>query len=777
MSFRKIEILISVVIFFAFSLVTTGNNLNNIKFLSAESISDSLEAIDNHITIANRLATIDEEISLAAVKKARFLSENVKNLNYVAICDHIEGNILVTNGKAKEGIVKLKRALSFFESVGDETRSNNILLDIGKAYQTDNSHDKALVYFNSALSNFKNPVDSIGILKSRYLIGKSYAFQNNIKESISYYLSSLHVAELISNIEYQLKNKIQLTYNYEEFDSLQTTVSDLSNIISICKEIENLELELEAQKALVDYHSRNGNSKLAVAEMSRVIDLYEKITNQRFVEAEKLMSEISVINTPENKNDNSTVIFIIALVVLLSPLIYLFQKNRKNKAEHKLRIERCQAEIEAFKANLTDLDEKTRQISKERLSEIENEISKNRLLKTAITNSQHSLNNVNSLKDKFLSKISHEIRTPLSGILGFAEILENQLALEEENDLFDYAKSITDSGLSLVNLLNNLLDISRLNSNSVKLEISKQELPLLIQPVIDKYSAEAKLKGLKLIFETNDIPDIYTDNALLSKVISLVLSNAVKFTEKGYIKISTKVLEKGDVVIITIKDTGIGIDEIYMDQVFEPYRQESLGYSTSYQGAGLGLPLAKKMTTRLGGKIKLESEISIGTTVTISIPIGVSNEVPSEKTHKIDGSKDFVNDKISVPWNTLKILVVEDDNMNQLLYTKILKTSKQLEIAKDGKQALDLIEEATKTDIFDIVLMDINLPSPWTGITLMQEIRRRWPEYINVPFIAQTAYAISGNRSQMLEVGFDEYINKPILKSGLISVFNAALSK
>ena len=278
------------------------------------------------------------------------------------------------------------------------------------------------------------------------------------------------------------------------------------------------------------------------------------------------------------------------------------------------------------------------------------------------------------------------------------------------------------------------------------------------------------MKGLKLIYDSQSIKDIQTDSQIFTKILSLIISNSIKFTEKGFIKISHSYDEDKKMITIYIKDTGIGIDKVYIDQVFEPYRQESLGYSTSYQGAGLGLPLAKKMTNKLDGEINIESEKGSGTTIILNFPIEQSNIEESITPKAI--LQEPVPVKEAMPWSTKSVLVVEDDNMNQILYRKLLKTARHLDVAKDGKMALALIEKNINDSNYELVLMDINLPKPWDGISLMKKIRGDWPVYNDIPFIAQTAYAITGNRASMLDEGFDEYITKPILKSALINAIS-----
>ena len=165
--------------------------------------------------------------------------------------------------------------------------------------------------------------------------------------------------------------------------------------------------------------------------------------------------------------------------------------------------------------------------------------------------------------------------------------------------MYDFARNITDSGQSLVALLNNILDISKLNSDDFELTLDYLNPAALTNEVVENHKKDAEIKGLKIINDFNKCPKIYTDNVVFTKIVSSIVDNSIKFTEKGFIKVTVDHDKEKNSIVVIIKDTGTGIDKVYLDQVFEPYRQESLGYSTSYQGAGLGLPLAKKMTTKL----------------------------------------------------------------------------------------------------------------------------------------------------------------------------------
>ncbi|MFK5856351.1 MAG: ATP-binding protein, partial [Bacteroidota bacterium] len=548
----------------------------------------------------------------------------------------------------------------------------------------------------------------------------------------------------------------------------------LSKALKIAKQQQFADLIGDAYLTLSKYYSVSSNQTDASHQLKLYISYSDSINTVKTIELQNIIINLSNLETDTKDNNYSNLWYWLLIAALLLGIIFLINKiiNQKSIFDNQMYI--ITTELDAYKESSNDLDEIVKQKTTEKIAEIKNEISKNKNITTALNDSLNNLNNVNNLKDIFLSKISHEIRTPLSGILGFSEILEHELALLEDPSLYEFANSISQSGQSLVLLLNNILDISRLDSNNMVVDFKQHNTKELIQTIVDSHFPEASSKGIKLIYAHNDIPDIYTDNQLFAKIISLILNNAIKFTEKGFIKLSHFHDDVVDNIVVLIKDTGIGIDKVYIDQVFEPFRQESLGYSTSYQGAGLGLPLAKKMSLILNGDIKIESEKGSGTTITLSFPAFSAN---IENIDVVDKQESIIiHTQNKFPWDELSVLVVEDDNMNQILYRKLLKTSRYLEIAKDGKSALAIIEKQISNNNFQLVLMDINLPEPWDGISLMKEIRNKWPDYKKIPFIAQTAYAISGNRESMLEEGFDEYITKPIIKSALIETINKVIS-
>ena len=434
---------------------------------------------------------------------------------------------------------------------------------------------------------------------------------------------------------------------------------------------------------------------------------------------------------------------------------------------YRLRIKRLQQEILRLKkeqlANAAKLEEEV----KKRTEQYETELTERQRMDAELKKALKKAEEAIFLKNAFLANISHEIRTPLNGIIGFASLLETELSTREDAELFEYANGITQSSERLLRLLNNLIDISRVEAHDLEVIIESYDLASMVNDTAELFRFKANEKGLRFNIFHQAAPPCLADPANFPRILSEVLDNALKYTEKGFININTGYKPESEEVFVRVKDTGVGIDATYLPNIFEPFRQESFGFSRAYEGAGLGLPLSQRIIELMNGRIEVESEKGRGTTVTLFLK---ANPIPES----IQKNKEFVSpvsvsSSIQLNPEDFKILVVEDDRMNRMVLKKMLQSFHHLVFAADGEEALKLVDEAQRRkEIYNVVLMDINLPVPWDGIRLMKKIKDEYPEYHRTAFIAQTAYAMSGDRERFLEEGFDDYISKPIAKNILL---------
>lgn len=376
----------------------------------------------------------------------------------------------------------------------------------------------------------------------------------------------------------------------------------------------------------------------------------------------------------------------------------------------------------------------------------------------------------NEMKTIFLQNMSHELRTPLNAIIGFSDIIDEQ---SSRSEILSYAKTINSSGNHLLNIVEDLFDITHIESGELKIVKKDFELNMLLSKVKEIMKKEqAKINKDHLTLNLK-IPEpeqqimMYTDASKLIQILINLLKNAFKFTNEGYIDYGYKIetLKGKSVVKFFVEDSGIGIENKNKEFIFDVFSQIEGATTKSYGGAGLGLAISKKLTGLLGGQMWLESVPGKGSTFYFTIPY--SDITNSDKYSE--------NDSDSLRQNPIKemaslkktVLIVEDiDESYEFLRIIMDKMGICTIWAKNGEEA---VEVCRKNKEINLVLMDINLPL-MNGYEATQKIKAFNPD---LPIIAQTAYAISGDKEKSIQVGCDDYISKPIK----IEVLKAKIGK
>ena len=358
-------------------------------------------------------------------------------------------------------------------------------------------------------------------------------------------------------------------------------------------------------------------------------------------------------------------------------------------------------------------------------------------------------------KSRFISSMSHDIRTPMNAIMGYTAIA---LTKEPNPDVKDCLKKINNSANHLLTLINDVLEISRIESGKMTANPTRTNLPAMLDEVVD--IAQGFIANRKLELKVNRakvaVPDVLVDEIRVREVLINVLGNAVKYTKDGgTITFSTE-MRKGNtssdiVVIFTIADTGIGMSKDFQAHMFDDFAQENTDARTQYNGTGLGLAISKKYVDLLGGTITVDSEKNIGTTFTIEIPMTLT-------TTKSLNSEVPANSDIS----GLHILLVEDNELNAEIAQTLLETAgAKTTVAHNGEQALEVFQNhAPKT--FDAVLMDVMMPV-MDGLTATRAIRNLdRPDAKTIPIIAMTANAFAEDAEKCISAGMNAHIAKPI---------------
>jgi PAS domain S-box-containing protein len=365
------------------------------------------------------------------------------------------------------------------------------------------------------------------------------------------------------------------------------------------------------------------------------------------------------------------------------------------------------------------------------------------------------------MKSAFLANMSHEIRTPINGILGFSELLKEPGLTGERQQ--EYIRIIEKSGARMLNIINEIVDISKIEANLMKVDITSVNINDKIEFIYDFFKPMVEEKGMQISFK-NTLPAneaiIRTDNEKIYSIITNLVKNSIKYSEVGTIELGY--FRKGEALEFYVKDTGIGIPEDRQSAIFERFIQADITNSMARQGAGLGLAIAKAYVEMLGGKIWVESEEGIGSTFCFTLPYDAV-QVEKKKIKKNVLEKDVENHR-DLKVSGLKILIAEDDEISEMIISIIIKKyGKEILKARNGKEAVDIIRN--NSDI-DLIMMDIQMPV-MNGYEATRQIRT----FNNkVVIIAQTAFALSSDREKSIVAGCNDHITKPINKNELLSL-------
>ncbi|WP_375501089.1 ATP-binding protein [uncultured Nostoc sp.] len=383
-------------------------------------------------------------------------------------------------------------------------------------------------------------------------------------------------------------------------------------------------------------------------------------------------------------------------------------------------------------------------------------------------------------KQEFLAMISHEVRTPIASVIGMASLLlYTELADEQQ----EFVETIYNSGNSLLKIINDFLDFSKIQSGNLELEEEAFGLRNCINEALYMLGPTAREKGLKLTFlDTPELPNtIVGDITRLRQVLINLLSNAIKFTETGSIEVSVITRKNSDInhsstanteeIQFSVKDTGIGIPRDRLERLFKVFSQVDSSITRQYGGTGLGLAICKQLCELMGGRIWVESELSVGSTFYFTIAASVIPEesgVKSQELFLLSARKSYpVSSYQSLDPHKLRILLTEDNLVNQKIALKQLQSlGYSADVAGNGKEALQLLEKIP----YDLILMDCQMPV-LDGLETTKEIHR-WPKSSFVSgrrpvVIAMTANAMKEDQQMCLDAGMDDYLSKPVIKEKL----------
>jgi len=644
--------------------------------------------------------------------------QQIGHLEKGIVCFRKLGLIQFGIGNYKDSLESELAALKMAKEHQEQDAAAEIHNRIGEILKILGDFIASIEHHTAALQIFESNKDLSNISISCYLIGNCFNWANELDEAYNFLNRSLTIAEDIENKKLQVKPTGSLAILYtklREYDKAHDYFLRSIELVNV-----------------------TGNNLLKADLLKNMGNLY--------YEQDKLDEAIQILNESVELIDKENV---------KEPLIHTYKllaATYEKKGE-------IRESLTYYKKYISLSDEQSnKEISLK---------SKGLQLKydfEGLQKEKDIAEKTVELKDKFIANLSHEIRTPLNGVLGMANLLSDTKPTPEQ---LEYINTIKLSANNLITIINDLLDFSKIQDGVVKIENREFDVHELLSNIVQLFKVKADEKNIELncSFDKNLPKIIIGDASRLNQIILNIVSNAIKFTESGKIKIESKITSHQNLdakILFTISDTGIGIDQKELESIFESFTQIKGKSDKLYSGTGLGLSIAKQLTELQNGVISVSSKPGSGSTFKIEIPFRLLEPILKEDITTTDSS--FTPRDLS----DINVLLVEDNKVNQFLAKKILcKMGFKVDVASSGQEALDYFSKGMSCDV---ILMDVQMPE-MNGYELTGYIREfKNGQLSNIPIVALTAYASSNEKDKAAQAGMNEYLTKPYSPDELLSV-------
>ncbi|MGL2963750.1 ATP-binding protein [Flavobacterium sp. RSB2_4_14] len=646
-----------------------------------------------------------------------------KNPKKIAHSYSMLGEIYIELKKYDYAIDVFKKSIVIYNTLEYSPEQAYTYYNIGICYMEKYNFKIAELYFNKAFAIFntlkiQSAIDMLNLQKAIIYKQKGKKkLANDIFLELISKNDTANLNNILSEAYYQIGISENENYRYN------LSINYLNRALKA--NLKNLDQKAKIALALSDSYEKNGNINKSLFYLKKhmqlndsiLYDIHTKIgiNDVNSFKNSETLKQIEQLDKEKKSQEKAQIfsklvnILAISLVIILTILSIILYKNNviRSRSNELLREKNFELQIAKDKA------EKASQARAE-----------------------------------FLSTVSHELRTPLNAINGITHLL-----LEEnpKKNQLNYLNSLKFSGHYLLTFINEILEINRIDSNKIEIEYIDFNLKKLLLDIQNSMHEIATINNNKFSIEIDDkIPEILQgDPTKLSQIFINLINNALKFTKNGEVKVIAKLLETGDdfsKINFAVEDTGIGIPKEKQETIFESFSQGSIEINRKYGGTGLGLTIVKKLIDLLGGEITLKSEVNVGTTFYFELNLRHGNEVI-----KVEKPKYYSDEMLLGK----KILVVEDNKINQMVTKKMLE--KKGMICKIIDTGEDSIEILSKENDFDLVLMDVHLPGI-NGTVATEQIRKF--DTLK-PIIALTAISLNENRETLLSFGITDVITKP----------------
>ena len=672
------------------------------------------------------------------------------------------GEIEKKTGKIPEAMKSYEEALAIFEKLEAKSDIANGVFNLGDAHMQLGEYDKALTYFNRALKLDEEINSDWGKAFDYEAIGKVYGRQKKYAQSLEYHQKALELRQKLGQLYELSMSHTQIGKAYLGLENYKEAENNILKAIEVSKQIGAAPQLQDNYGLLSQIYENTGDYPEALAFKNRFVTIKDSLFNEakskqieelqvRF-DTEKKQDAIAALQKDAQINDlklnqqktlrNVVIGIALAILALLGYAFYRYRHNQRVKLANE---EKQRAIIE---------ERKRTEIEKQRVSELQK---------------------IDKLKDEFLANTSHELRTPLVGIIGLTESLKDGVAGKLPKSAFENLDIIANSGKRLSHLVNDILDFSKLKNKDLELSLGPVDVHAISSIVLRLSTPLVSDKKLRLINSiSKEAPLVEADENRLQQILYNLVGNAIKFTHKGYITLTTE--NKGDLLFISIADTGIGIPEDKLEVIFNSFEQADGSTQREYGGTGLGLSVTKQLVELHGGTISATSEKGKGSIFSFSLPISKKQRADLKKedyvpkdlvTNVIENNVSYIPEKMEKKINdeAPRILIVDDEPVNRrVLENHLTVAGYEVTEVSTGKGALDSIEQGP---LFDLVLLDIMMPEI-SGYEVCEKIREKHATS-ELPIILLTAKNTVGDLVMGFNSGANDYLTKPFSKNELLS--------
>lgn len=690
----------------------------------------------NHI---QALALLDEALSLAS-------KEEMPSTVASIIREKANSHLLHKN--YKQALSGYTEALQFYKNQQDLCGQLNCIQDISNIYKKLSDVPSALRYTLEALKLNTDAGDSEGIAQNFNDIGKLYIYLKEYENAADYFKKSLKIFEGLKNKQ-EMVNSYSLlgnAYNWlddqdkalyyllravnslEQLGSTEASAKTLGSLAILYTKTKEYDKSLLNFKKALEIAEEGGHSNVVAQLKKSLGNLYIELTQyDKAIEVLHQALKIAEVSPMESQLIKIHQFLSVAYEKIGDPISALDHFKKYYELDKQLTSDEINLKTKALHIKY-DLEELQKQKDIAELSD--------------------------KLKEQFLANVSHEIRTPMNGVLGMAHLLSKTHPTQEQ---LEYIDAIKVSANNLMVIINDILDFSKINAGKIEFSENEFDLRELVKGVLQILRIKTEEKRIQLgctvDYHLQDM--LCGDPIRLNQILTNLMANAVKFTEKGKVNLDIKLLEVNESVCkirFKVTDTGIGIPENKLQSIFDSFEQAE-NNKRRYEGTGLGLTIVKQLVELQGGTISVKSRVNEGSEFTVEMTFRIG---------KIQSAPKSISSKEHQPlqdFSSVRVLVVEDNYVNQLLVKNMLKNFGfvNYDSAENGRTALAKLREG----VYDIILMDIQMPE-MDGYEITREIRTRLSKEIrNVPVIAITADASEKEKAKAREAGMNDYVVKP----------------